>query len=257
MKLCLVSCNIRFDNPADGDNAWMHRRDFLVQTLLKHSPVLIATQEGRFHQLNELRTSLGDYQLIDQHRSWIGERMYPSFFIQDESFEYIGSGDMWLSETPDIAGSLSFESAFPRLMTWTKLQVKETKKNLLVINTHLDHVKQQTRLGQVNVLIQEIKRIWDKQAALIIMGDFNDGPDSEVRKLIESEFSFLKDAWKMFNQVEESSHHAFKGEIENGTRIDWILVDQNFTIESCHMDKTHQEGKYPSDHYPIVCEIKI
>lgn len=256
MELCLISCNIRFDNPADGQNSWPFRREYLAQTLLKHGPVLIATQEGRIQQLNQLKDSLKNFDIVDQHRSWIGERMYPTFFIQSKSFEYLASGDVWLSETPDVAASKSFESTFPRLMTWTKLQIKESKENLLVINTHLDHIKAETRQAQVKVLCQEIIRIWDKQSALIIMGDFNDAPESKVREIINQEFD-LQDAWKLFNKTEETSHHSFKGETQNGSRIDWILVDKRIKVTSCVMDKCTENGIYPTDHYPIICKIKF
>ncbi|MDV2687441.1 endonuclease, partial [Alkalihalophilus lindianensis] len=70
------------------------------------------------------------------------------------------------------------------------------------MNTHLDHMKEETRLGQVGVLVKEIKKFWNPSDPLIIMGDFNDAPISSVRKHLETEFS-LQDAWKLFNQKEE------------------------------------------------------
>ena len=257
MELCLISCNIRFDNPADGQNSWMHRRDFLSETLLKHSPSIIATQEGRFQQLNELKASLKNFDIIDQHRSWIGERMYPTIFIRQDKFEYINSGDVWLSETPDIAGSLSFGSTFPRLMTWAKVQIKESDKNLLIVNTHLDHIKAETRLAQIKVLASEIKRVWDPTCAIVIMGDFNDAPDSPVRAEIMKHFPELQDAWRLFNTKEESSHHSFKGEMQNGARIDWILVDKKISVTSSMMEKCSKDDFYPTDHYPIIANIKF
>lgn len=257
MELCLISCNIRFDNPADGSNAWTHRRLFLAETLLQHRPHLISTQEGRFDQLEDLRSLLKKYQILDEHRSWIGERMYPSIYLKDQAFEFLSSGDMWLSETPEIAGSRSFESAFPRLMTWAHIQLKNSEKKFLIVNTHLDHVKQDTRIGQIKVLTQEIKKLWDPQSSLIIMGDFNDSPESKVRELLMEEFPRLKDAWKLFHSSEETSHHAFMGEIQNGSRIDWILVDDRLTILDCRMDKSVRDGFYPTDHFPIICRIKV
>lgn len=256
MELCLISCNIRFDNPADGQNSWSFRKDFLTKTLLKHRPVLIASQEGRFKQLNDLKSLLQSFDVIDQHRSWIGERMYPTVFIKQANFEYLSSGDYWLSETPDVAGSLSFGSAFPRLMTWAHLQLKNSEKKFLIIDTHLDHVKSSSRISQIRVLIKQVKKLWDKQSHLIIMGDFNDDPNSEVRLLLDKEFGLI-DAWKKFNSTEESSHHAFMGEMQNGSRIDWILVDPRLTIVDCFMDKTVNNGTYPTDHFPIVCKIKF
>lgn len=251
-----MTCNIRFDNPADGANAWPHRRLLLRDIILKHSPDIIATQEGRFDQLKDLESLLKDYQIVDTHRSWIKERMYPSFFIRKDYFEVLKNEDLWLSETPDIAGSKSFESAFPRLMTWMKFQPKNSKINYLVINTHLDHVKPETRMEQVKVLIKEIKRFWDKNCPLIIMGDFNDSPESEVRQLLDEAFDGIQDAWKLHNSIEETSHHAFKGEMQNGARIDWILVDKSLTVESCLMEKSKVRDHYPTDHFPIYCRIK-
>lgn len=256
MELCLISCNIRFDNPADGQNSWQYRRDFLTQTLMKYNPTIIATQEGRYHQLNELKDLLSDYDLSDYHRSWIGERMYPTIFTKQGQFEFLRSGDNWLSETPDVAGSISFGSTFPRLMTWCELQVKNSDQKLLIIDTHLDHMKAETREHQVKVIIHQIKKIWDKQMYLVIMGDFNDGPQSKVRELLEQEFN-LADAWKLFNSKEESSHHAFKGEMQNGSRIDWILTDARLKVKSCIMDKSVNGDAYPTDHFPIVCTIGL
>jgi endonuclease/exonuclease/phosphatase family metal-dependent hydrolase len=257
MKLCLVSCNIRFDNPSDGENTWARRRALLAQTLLNHSPDIIATQEGRYPQLMNLAELLPEFELVDNHRSWIKERMYPSFFIRKSKFEIFKSEDVWLSETPEIAGSSSFDSKFPRLFTWIQIQPVDRQDKILIVNTHLDHILPHTRLGQVSVLTRELKRFWNNDSSLIIMGDFNDSPESHVRMAIEQDFDGIQDAWKLFNSLEESSHHAFTGEMENGSRIDWILVDKRLQIESCLMDKSHDNGKYPTDHFPIVCKIKL
>lgn len=257
MKLCLISSNIRFDNPADGQNAWPLRRSLLADTLLKHSPDIIATQEGRFDQLTDFLSILKDYEIVDPHRSWIKERMYPTFFIRKNLFELIKSEDLWLSETPHVAGSISFGSAFPRLFTWMKIQPKNSAKKLVVVNTHLDHMKAQTRAHQIKVLAQEMGKIIDPASSLVVMGDFNDHPDSETRTLLTDAFPELRDGWKLFNEKEETSHHSFNGLCENGSRIDWILVDNKISIENCSLDKSHKEGRYPSDHFPVICKISL
>lgn len=257
MNLCLISSNIRFDNPSDGQNAWPSRREILAKTLLTHSPDLIATQEGRYHQLKDLETLLDDYDIVDSHRSWIKERMYPSFFIKKNTFEFIQSRDVWLSQTPEVAGSTSFGSAFPRLMTWVKLQPKNSNSIFLFSNCHLDHVLEATRIAQVQVMIQQILSIKTGYNKLIIMGDFNDSPKSKIRKLIDKNFPNLHDGWIKFNSNEETSHHAFSGECQNGSRIDWILTDRSLNVENCFLDKSSHNGQFPSDHFPVVCKIRI
>lgn len=258
MRVTVISSNIRFDNPADGANAWPHRRDFFVQTLMKHSPDIICTQEGRFDQLKELEALLKDFEIIDHHRSWIKERMYPCIFVRKNAFEYSQSGDLWLSETPEVAGSKSFESAFPRLMTWTRLQIRNSEKAFYIVNTHFDHIKEETRIHQMEVFTNEVKRFWDQNKSLIVTGDFNDSPDGNVRKTLIEKIPELRDAWRIFNKEEMSSHHAFSGEIQNGSRIDWIMVDQRIEVTNALMDKSvDSHGNYPSDHFPIICDLKF
>lgn len=255
MKLNLITCNIRFDNPADGNNSWAHRRDFLSQLLLSHRPDIIGTQEGRHGQLKDLESLLKDFQIIEGHRSWIEERMYPSLFIRKERFHVLASGDSWLSETPQVAGSIAFGSAFPRLMTWVKLEEKTDRRTFFVFNTHLDHVKSSTRVNQVKVLIEEMKKISGDQN-FVLLGDFNDSPASEVRQLLLQSFPHLVDAWKIFHKTEETSHHAFKGELQNGHRIDWILLNGG-KAERCFMDKSTLKNLYPTDHFPVICELTL
>jgi endonuclease/exonuclease/phosphatase family metal-dependent hydrolase len=257
VELKLISCNIRFDNPSDGDHCWNRRRELLATTLLRHDPDVIATQEGRYQQLIDLLSLLPGYQLVDEHRCWIKERMYPSFYVKKNRFEIFPGEDLWLSETPGVAGSLSFNSAFPRLMTWIRLQPRDGQESLLLINTHLDHIEASTRENQMQVLTQELLRFWNRQWPLTVMGDFNDAPESSVRQILLDSVPDLQDAWKLFNTDEESSHHAFTGEMQNGSRIDWILVDQKLQVLECLMDKSHQQGLYPTDHFPIVCKIKL
>ena len=257
MQLTLISSNIRFNNPADGPNDWDHRRSLLASTLLKHSPDIIATQEGRYDQLKDFESLMADYELIDQHRSWIKERMYPTLFLKKDKFEFLKSEDLWLSETPNVAGSKSFDSAFPRLMTWVSIQPKNSHKKLLLVNAHLDHIKRETREEQMKVLCHEVKRILPGHHALAIMGDFNDAPLSSVQEVMKKEFPDIQDAWAMFNTQEETSHHAFKGVMEDGARIDWIMLQGDLKIIDCRLDKTCDGVCWPSDHFPVVCQVNF
>lgn len=257
MNLTLISANIRFNNPADGVNAWPHRKHYLAQLLLGYAPDIIATQEGRYDQLHELLALLPEFEMIAQHRPWIDERMYPTLFVRKNTFELINSFDRWLSETPEVAGSKSFDSAFPRLMTGAVLKHKEISNSLLIANTHFDHIKPFTRIEQARVLCFEVKKVIEPNQHLILMGDYNDSPESETRRVIDTNFPHLQDTWGIFNKMEETSHHGFNSEINAGSRIDWILVDQKAEVLDSFLDKSHRGDVYPSDHYPVIAKIKL
>ncbi len=247
----IITSNIRFDNPADGDHNWSNRRRLLASVLNSYNPGIIATQEGRFPQINDLASLLPKLSLIDHHRDWIHERMYPCLFIDSERFELKKSSDIWLSDTPQVPGSVAFGSSFPRLCVWAKL--KHQNENLLIVNTHLDHTDSSIRFKQAQVLSQEINKIREKNEFIMLLGDFNDHPKSEVRNHLLKELS-LHDPW---TEAESSSHHPFSGELDTGSRIDWILLSDPARSQRIFYDTTSEKSIWPSDHFPVVCEFKV
>jgi endonuclease/exonuclease/phosphatase family metal-dependent hydrolase len=252
MTLRLVTSNIRFENAADMEHDWTNRRELLAETLLKFKADVIGTQEGREPQLRDLEGLLSDFKMIDAHRSWIDERMYPSLYINTNTIDVIQSGDIWLSDTPEVDGSSSFNSAFPRLCTWAILKLKTTNQTFFLINTHLDHILEETRVNQIKVLLEECSKINVDDHPTILMGDFNADHDSEVRKEVIDTWDFLHDPWHTLQLEEETSFHKFAGKLEEGSRIDWILVDRSVKTHDIYMDKSNKDGLYPSDHFPIM-----
>ncbi|MEA9356592.1 endonuclease/exonuclease/phosphatase family protein [Bacteriovorax sp. PP10] len=252
-ELRIITSNIRFSNPSDGSHDWPNRLPLLADLYQSFKPDILATQEGRQIQIKELDDSIPDLDLVDSHRSWIDERMYPCLFVNLQTISVERSGDIWLSKTPHVPGSKDFDSAFPRLCTWAEVTVKVSGEKLMIVNTHLDHILSSTRLGQIHVLINEVKKINDRP--LMIMGDFNESPLTEVKKDLMDAFG-LKDPWIEKNYAEETSHHGFSGtKAVTGDRIDWILMPKNFECTSLVMDKRSIENVYPSDHYPLLATV--
>jgi endonuclease/exonuclease/phosphatase family metal-dependent hydrolase len=257
MKLNIVTSNIRFHTEKDEQNSWTHRRTVLSEILSNLAPDILGTQEGREPQLKDLLSLLSNMEMIESHRQWINERMYPCLFYRPEKIEVNESGDIWLSETPKVPGSSSFDSAFPRLCTWAKLTIKKENQKLFVVNCHLDHVKEETRVSQVKVLIKETQARNIENLPMILMGDFNDGPKGPVRLSLSQEIPEISDPWLELSLPEGPSHHSFSGENPTGARIDWILLDKRLKANSIQMIKEHRDGLYPSDHFPVSAEIII
>jgi endonuclease/exonuclease/phosphatase family metal-dependent hydrolase len=257
MEFRVVSANIRFANPADGEHDWVNRKDFMASLVNDFKTDLLGTQEGRQPQLEEMAELLPNMQLIQGHRDWIEERMYPCIFVNPETIYVKNSGDIWLSETPNLAGSFSFDSAFPRLCTWIQGAFKKSGKDFFFVNVHLDHILGTTREQQIRVLIDETKKINIENRPMILAGDFNESPEDGVRKIINAEQENLNDPWQSLKKDEDISFHKFQGELEGASRIDWILVDNRITVKSIDLNKSHNEGVYPSDHFPVMGQFEI
>lgn len=260
MELKIITSNLRYENEHDGPNNWPHRKVFLSDLINKKNPDVLASQEGRNPQIQEFNILLENVELVDSHRQWISERMYPCLYIRSKEMPVVESGDIWLSLTPEVAASKSFGSTFPRLCSWSLVKRHLTGEVFLLVATHLDHVLEETRIEQCNVLINEITKLRNKKspnAPVIFMGDFNESPDHAIKSNLMRAFN-LKDPWNELSNSEQTSHHSFLGEkCLSGHRIDWILIPETFKTISIELLKDKMpNGNYPSDHYPLflICD---
>jgi endonuclease/exonuclease/phosphatase family metal-dependent hydrolase len=246
----IISSNIRFNNPGDGVNAWPNRKIFLSNILNNLKADIIGTQEGRLPQLKELESLLKNKSLVGQHRDWIEQRMYPCLFV-DNAITVRDSFDLWLSETPRVSGTKLEDSAFPRLATVAT--ILKDGREILLANMHLDHTIDSVREKQIEIFIREIKKI-EFDGPLIICGDFNSRVGGVVHQSLIDELSLI-DPWKTLSMNEETSYHQFKGNLDSGHRIDWILHSTHFICREIKLIKDSSNGLYPSDHFPVFCDI--
>ena len=249
-----MTSNIRFEHEGDGQNNWPNRRNLWKKIIEEKEIELLGTQEGRRPQLNNANEILSHLEIVDSHRDWIPERMYPCIFINNNKINVIKSGDFWLSETPGVAGSKSFNSSFPRLCTWAL--IKKDSFYFYVFNCHLDHMLPETRNAQSKVLTEQMKKINENNYPIILMGDFNESPSESVRKNINQKFE-LTDTFENSGIQEQGTHHKFSGNNKETSRIDWILISNHFECQEFEICKNKEGDHYPSDHFPIFAKLAI
>jgi hypothetical protein len=138
--LRVMTFNLRFENDFDGDNHWLNRRDFLVKTIKKHRPHLLGTQEGKPLMLKFLSDSLAGYQLSADSRIWEDHCQYPTLYYLADYFALVEHSEFWLSEKPEVHMSKSWDSAFPRMISHSLLEMKDNGRQIWVSVTHLDHI---------------------------------------------------------------------------------------------------------------------
>jgi endonuclease/exonuclease/phosphatase family metal-dependent hydrolase len=251
----VMSFNLRFENDRDGDNAWVYRRDLVVRVIRRHCPSILGTQEGTARQLEFLAGALPEYHMHAPDRYLDETCQYPTLFYRGDQFRVLRGGEFWLSETPSVHRSKSWDSAFPRMISYGRFETVGTTRDLWVMVTHLDHV------GVVARKEQALKiRRWmtTETGPFILMGDFNDAPGSEVHRVLTEGESGLRDTWQALNRPEDAwsmTHHGFSG-VPCKSRIDWILVDRAFRVERVEVIRDHFDGRYPSDHFPYQVDVE-
>ena len=238
-----ATINLRYENEED-QYAWSERKTRLRDLLFDRRPDFFATQEGRQSQLYDLAQLLeGDYVLLDQHREYDPLRMYPCLFVQKD-WQVLGTMDRWLSETPEVSGSKSFGSRWPKLAVLAKIKRSNQKSTLAIGSFHFDNVCTEARPKQAQVLLEEIAKAYPGEN-YILMGDANDAPKSPTLEVLRQE-GFC-DPWTWAETP--ITYHAF-GERKYYSRIDYILFkSSSYGLRAKYVDD--RKDDYYSDHYYV------
>jgi endonuclease/exonuclease/phosphatase family metal-dependent hydrolase len=262
----VMSYNIRFGTAKDGENHWDRRKGALIATVKAWDPDLLGTQETLGFQRDYLAAELPQYDVLGVGRTdgrESGEMM--ALYYKKDRFEKLDGGHFWLSETPDVAGSKSWDSSLPRMVTWVKLSDRRNPGALPIVffNTHFDHLGVQARLESARLLRRQVLTL-GQGCRVIVTGDFNSGEGSDPYQAlfgpVEAHDSPLVDTLRVAcpnRAAQEGTFSGFKAETTNGARIDWIGVSRNWQVLRAGIDRTANGGHTPSDHFAVFAVLRL
>ena len=251
----VMTYNIRYDAPSDGVNQWPKRTQKVYDLIKKHDPDLIGLQEVLHHQLTDLIENLPEYSYIGVGRDdgkTKGE--YSAILYKKSRFKAMDQNTFWLSETPGVPGSKSWDAAITRVASWGTFQDLKSKKEFLMINTHFDHIGVEARKQSAGLLKQKAGEI-AKDFPLIITGDFNctrdDGP---YQTIMDPKYVKLTDP------APKNPPGTFCSFTVNSMKcqpIDYIFHSGEWKSDAYQVI-TDNDGKYyPSDHLPVMVELSL
>ncbi len=254
--LRIMTFNVRYPAKSDGPNQWEYRRDLLVETIREKDPDLLGTQELFYEQGQYIAEKLPQYAWFGIGRRGSREDEHMGVFYKKERLKLLDSGNFWLSETPDVPGSMSWNVSLPRMVTWGLFEVKASGRRLYYYNTHFPHRREdaEARLRCARLIAERIKTLRE-EIPFVLTGDFNAPAGGEVHAVFAA---LLKDAWTAAPRRSgpEATFNGFKGST-TGARIDWILYRGGLKALEAETVTRNQDGRYPSDHYPVFAALEF
>lgn len=257
-SLSVMTFNMRYDNPEDGENNWRFRRERVAEVIKAQDVDVLGTQELLSNQFDDLSGLLTGYQGVGVGRldgAESGE--YCAVFFKKERFTLLDSGTFWLSETPEVVGSLGWDGACERIATWVVLRDRDGRE-LFFIDTHLDHVGQVARDEGVSLLMKRIETLSGGRP-VILTGDFNSKPGSSVVAHVQKD-GVLRDA-KAIAAQRSGTDWSFSdfGQIPEAERplLDYIFVSGGIEAVRYEVLPDTFDGGYVSDHAPVMAVVKI
>jgi endonuclease/exonuclease/phosphatase family metal-dependent hydrolase len=257
----------------NAQNSWNNRRQIVLDILGNHQIDVLGMQEVQRTQLDEIRQALPKYGEVGVARDDGQTRgEYTAILYNKDRFMMYEdeSGNFWLSQTPEIPGSRSWNTAYIRICTWVRLIEKETGNAFYVFNTHLDNVSQLAREQGILLIYDQIMARKNNDP-FILMADFNTSEKETVIQYIKGQASLGKEGQQptpnpmpledTFRKLHPDANdiltrHDWTGN-RQGDKIDFIFTSPGIKVLDAQIIYDNVNGQYPSDHYPVMARINI
>jgi len=258
-----MSFNIRVDTFLDGPNRWSKRKQIVFDTLADNAADVIGLQEALDHQVQQIQQALPQYSHYAAGRN-DGKAKGEScaVFYRKDRFALGDCGTFWFSDTPAKPGSKDWGNIWPRICTWVHLTEKATGAGFYVYNVHLDVFSQNSRQRSAELLA---RRIASRETAdpFIVIGDFNMDLDNPAMAYLQNAagrtpYPRMVDAWQSVHAGRSGAgtRHSFRGS-SSGPQIDHIPTGGGARALAAEIDRRQVNGRYPSDHFPVIAKIVL
>jgi len=181
---------------------------------------------------------------------------FSAIFYDKNRLQALKSGTFWLSETPEKP-SKGWDAAYNRVCSYAVFKDKKSKKEFLALNLHFDHVGNVAKVQSADLILKKIKELNPGNLPIILSGDFNLTEDTEPIKIISKNLndSFYHSETPHYGPV--GTFTAFNINEIPKDRIDYIFV-KGFKVKSHrHINDRRENLLYPSDHFPVLVELKF
>lgn len=256
-NLSVMTYNIRLDVASDGENAWQHRKEFLTNQIKFYNPDVLGTQEGRPNQITYLKNNLSDYKMIGHGRDGGDNGEYSAIFYNANTLKVEKDSTFWLSKTPEKR-SKDWDAAIERICTYGLFTDLESLEKVWIVNTHLDHVGQESRINSMKLIEAHIKSINVENYPVIIMGDLNVEPENELITNLKQNFNDTQEISKLiFGPAGTFNGFFFNKPVSK--RIDYIFVSKapHIKVHKFAILSDSKNLKYPSDHLPVFVQLEL
>lgn len=264
--LTVMSFNVRYGTAADGENEWTARRELLFDTIRRQDADVVGLQEALDFQIEEIVGAAPIYAVVgvgrdDGRKS--GE--YAAILFQKDRLHVAEAGTFWFSDTPAVPGSKSWGNNITRICTWARF-VDRDGRGFWLFNVHLDHESQPSRERSTQLLRERI----DARAVrepVIVTGDFNAGEDNPAMLTLTGSPGSAAgsppppfvDSFRVLHPDEEAvgTFNGFKIGTAGRDKIDYVLVEPGTEVIRAEILRASRNGRYPSDHFPVVARVRL
>lgn len=251
-----MTYNLRYDNAGDKDNSWPLRKEEMVSMIQFYHPDVLGIQEGLYHQVQYLDSSLVNYDYAGVGRD-DGDKKgeFSAIFFNTQHFKLLKTKSYWLSDTPEKV-SVGWDAAMERIVTFAMLKSLSSKDTLYVFNCHMDHIGKVARENSAKLILQIIDAMNISRNKVVVMGDFNSEPSEPAALLFTQKMDCGFDAKDVITYGPLGTFNAFDITSPVMKRIDYIFTKNITVTQYLHIDDRRKNNLWLSDHLPVLVNYK-
>ena len=265
----VMSYNVLFEKFYDDEATLPRDITGLAEFIASEAPDVFGVQEGQSFHKDEILKAMPNYGCYEGDQLG-GDKMQNMIFWNADKFTLVSKGFRYLTSTPLVKSKIEESNSY-RGYSFVVLESTETHNQFMFVNTHLTYksasgstTDDTPRYKQAQYLKKFLEG--DKYAALpiILVGDFNSVSGSNTITLVEG-INRLDRAAKIAEKKGDTAGTlVYTDCTERNTKkvYDYIFVtsDRITTNYYTAIDKQSinpDDGRYLSDHLPVVAEIVI
>ena len=278
LPLRLYTHNIRYatTNRSPHESPWPTRLPRIVSSIIytqhQHPSTLICLQEVLHTQLLSILSLLPrSYSYIGHARDDGHEAGEYSPVIYDTAVWHLDQWrSKWLSQTPERP-SRGWDAACIRILTIGYFTHRESGRQVVVLNTHLDHYGPIARRESAKMIVKEVGGILGEGQGrgVVLAGDMNSPEGDDAHKILTAPGSLLRDARADVPPEKRYGHQntfsGFGNRDEVPQRIDFVFAAEvgegggkeaswaitNYSV----LENKFDDEIYSSDHRPVVVDL--
>jgi endonuclease/exonuclease/phosphatase family metal-dependent hydrolase len=255
----VLSFNIRHGRGDDGAHVWPNRRAIVTGLLKEFDAPIIGLQEVLDFQLREIAGAMPRHVVVGVGRDdGVAAGEFSPLLIDTTRFVVLTSGTFWLSDTPEVPGSMHWGNRITRITSWARLEDVQTRDTVRVYNLHWDHESQPSRERSAALLLRRIAAEGSGRDGVIVTGDFNaDESNAAFQTLVRDTAVMLRDSYRARYPDARvvGTFNGFRGDSTAG-KIDAVLLGSGWTVEAAGIDRRMVNGLWPSDHFPVWARVR-
>jgi endonuclease/exonuclease/phosphatase family metal-dependent hydrolase len=255
--LTVMTYNLK--HGGNAEHPWDERLPLLVDIVRRNDPDVLAVQEAYPDQMADLRTAFPEHGVLGQGREGGDAGEWSALLYRRDRLEVVGEDVFWLSDTPDVPGSNTWDARFPRMATVGRFRDRVSGTPITVLTTHTDHEDgphgDATRVRSAELVVA---RLADEDGPVVVLGDFNEGAGQGGESVPFARAGFV-DTWTTAGDPDDAtnSFNGWEPPTSGSVRIDWVLVRGGIVAEHVHIDHDGEETWRASDHFPVVARLAL